>query len=62
MLSAAPAYLLMGKPRGGVYAGVYGPLLHMHEHTAWRGALDRYAAAMGAEGMFGEAADGEPTP
>lgn len=58
VLSAAPAYILMGKPSGGVYEGVYGPVLQLHDHTALQTVLEQYAAAFGADGMFRKEAAG----
>ena len=62
VLSAAPAFRLMGRPRAGVYAGVFGPVLLLHERTVLRVPLERYAQALGAGGMFGRVDGGEPAP
>ncbi len=53
LLSAAPVYRLMGRPRSAIYGTVYDGVIRLRQSAACGPWLQRYAELFGAEGMFG---------
>lgn len=59
VLSAAPAYRLLGRPEGTLFRSVYAPVAYMQQHTILAKPLTGYAKLWGVGRLFGA---GESNP